>query len=264
MDWILIESRQNNAVKLAASLADKKARDREGLFVAEGSTLFFDFALRGLFPERVYLSERAEKRKEEIERVLQSNPCTLYLLSSGAFEKVTTEKGSEGIVSLYSLEKLRKQIPLERTKRLIALENVQDPGNVGTVIRSAASFGADGVLLTGCADPFGPKAVRASMGAVAHVPVLTFDGIDQMMDTLHEWRVRSVAACLADDAKKIGETSLSSPVCILIGNEGKGLSERAVARSCEKSIIPIQKTESLNAAVAASVFLWEMARRDEA
>lgn len=261
MEWNRIESRQNAQVKLAASLAEKKARDQAGLFVAEGSTLLFDFCSRNLFPEKVYLSCQALSLKEEIEAHLEESSARCYLLSESAFEKVTTEKGSEGVVSVFSYRRLQQTLLLKQTKRLVALEHVQDPGNVGTIIRSAASFGFDAVLMTGCADAFGTKAIRASMGAVAHIPVLTFPDTKQMMDRLETWGVKSVAACLSSQAKTIDQTSLKEPVCILIGNEGKGLSPLAISRSEEQSIIPIQNMESLNAAAAATVFLWEVARR---
>lgn len=263
MEWKKIESRANPAVKFAASLDDKKFRDRQGVFSAEGFTLFFDFCKMGLYPQAVYLSEKAASFRERIEAELGGVTAELYLLSVSAFEKVTTEKGSQGLVCIYSVSALRALVPLKRMGKLIALERVQDPGNVGTVIRTAAAFGFDGVLLSDCADPFGPKAVRASMGAVASVPVQSFSATSELLSFLKENGVRTVAACLLPDSRPIGQTDLSEPVCVLIGNEGKGLSEEAIAFCDAASIIPIESMESLNAASAATVFLWEIKRRGE-
>ncbi len=263
MDWKKIESRANPSVKFAASLADKKFRDREGVFTAEGLTLFFDFCKMGLFPRNVYLSEKAASLRRGIEEALGKESPELYLLTDSAFEKVTTEKGSQGLVSVYSVSDVYELKPLVKTERLIALERVQDPGNVGTVIRTASAFGFDGVLLVDCADPFGPKTVRATMGAVAGIPIRSFSSTGELFSFLKENGVRSIAACLAPDSKRIGETDLNGAVCILIGNEGKGLSDEAVASSDEKAIIPIKTMESLNAASAATVFLWEVKRRGE-
>ena len=187
----------------------------------------------------------------------------LFLLSDSAFEKVTTEKGSQGIVSVYSVSDLQTLLPLEQTGKWVALERVQDPGNVGTVIRTASAFGFDGVLLAGCADPFGPKTVRATMGAIATIPVRTFSSTGEMLRWIREKGVCTVAACLAEESRPIGETDLSEPVCVLIGNEGKGLSREAVALCDALSVIPIRTMESLNAASAATVFLWEIKRRSE-
>ncbi|MBR7165488.1 MAG: RNA methyltransferase [Clostridia bacterium] len=260
MDWIRIESRQNAVIKLAASLADKKARDREGLFLAEGTTLLFDLCEKNVFPRKVLLSEDARHLAPKVEALLREKKSSLYCLASAAFEKVTTEKGSEGIVSLFSVQEVLAARKPQRFCRLVAMENLQDPGNVGTILRTAAALGFDGAFLTGCADVFGPKAIRAGMGAVASIPVQLFRSTEEMMDQLDRLGVHTIAACLHPDAVSIRQAKLKEPCCVLIGNEGKGLSAAAVARSKEKSIIPIENMESLNAASAASIFLWEIAR----
>ncbi|MBR2634388.1 MAG: RNA methyltransferase [Clostridia bacterium] len=258
MSWKVIESRQNEAVKSLCALSEKKVRCREGLIVAEGKTLFTDLLRKGIAPERVFVSSANAALREEAEGLLSGTPCEKYLLAPFVFEKVTTEKGSQGIVSLFSEKKLREKNPLCRYERLIALENLQDPGNVGTVIRTAAALGADGVLLAGCADPFSVKATRASMGAIADVPIRIFREVGEIFELLKEKGVHSVAACLSEDAVEIGRARLSAPVCVFIGNEGKGLSAKAVESAEEKAIIPISRAESLNAGVAAAIFLWEM------
>ncbi|MBQ3074698.1 MAG: RNA methyltransferase [Clostridia bacterium] len=263
MEWKKIESRANPAVKFAVSLSDKKFRDRQGVFLAEGLTLFFDFCKMGLLPRYVYLSEKAASLRAKVEDAFCSDQAELYLLSESAFEKVTAEKGSQGLVCVYSVSDVNKLCPLTRTHRLIALERVQDPGNVGTIIRTASAFGFDGVLLTDCADPFGPKTIRATMGAIAGIPIRSFPSTEELFVFLKEKGVRSVAACLAPDSKPIGKADLSQPVCILIGNEGKGLSDEALALCDEKAVIPMETMESLNAAAAATVFLWEVKRRGE-
>jgi TrmH family RNA methyltransferase len=173
------------------------------------------------------------------------------------------ENGSLGIVSVYSVSDVKKIVPFTRTGKLIALERVQDPGNVGTIIRTASAFGFDGVLLVDCADPFGPKTIRATMGSIVGIPIQTFPDTAALFAFLEEKGARSVAACLASDSRPIGETELTEPVCVLIGNEGKGLSEEAVKRSDFTSVIPMETMESLNAASAATVFLWEIKRRGE-
>lgn len=261
MNWNRIESRQNPLVKLCASLSEKKVREREGFFVAEGTTLLFDLCEKGIAPEKVLLSEKALCLKDSVEGALKDSSCEAYLLSAPAFEKVTSEKGSEGIVSVFSFDRLQASVKPKAYRRLVALENLQDPGNVGTVLRSAAAFGFDAVLTVGGADPFGVKAIRASMGAVGTVPILSFSDTASMMDRLKEWKVHTVAACLRLDSVPIERANLSEPVCVLIGNEGRGLSEEVILGSHERCIIPISGMESLNAAAAATVFLWEICRR---
>ncbi|MBR5295951.1 MAG: RNA methyltransferase [Clostridia bacterium] len=261
MDWKTIESRSNPAVKFAASLSDKKARDKDGVFPSEGITLFFDFCQRGIYPQKVYLSEKAIALKEKIDLSLNGISCEKYLLSPSAFEKVTTEKGSQGLVCVYSTQNVFEKNPLEKWNRLVALECIQDPGNVGTIIRTAASFGFDGVLLVSCASLFGPKAIRASMGAISRIPIKEFSDTDSLFEFLNEKKVKSVAACLKAESVPIHQADLSEPVCVLIGNEGHGLSEKAQCLADSSVIIPISGMESLNAAAAATVFLWEIGRR---
>jgi len=261
MEWISVESRQNPAVKLCAALEQKKAREENDSFLAEGKTLFFDFAQMGLLPKKVFLSQKALALRDRLDSVLFGSECRCYLLADFVFEKITSEKGSEGIVSLYSVSELKAALPLQRTERLLALENVQDPGNLGTVLRTAAALSFDGVLLVGGADPLGSKAVRASMGAVARIPVRSFSDTSSLFCFLEEAGVRSVAATLASDSVLLPEADLSAPICVLIGNEGNGLSAEAQERASCRCMIPISGMESLNAAVAASIFMWEIQRR---
>ena len=261
MEWISLESRQNPAVKLCASLEQKKARDENDLFVAEGKTLFFDFAQKGLFPKKVFLSQKALSLRDQLDSVLGKRACSCYLLPPFVFEKITSEKGSEGIVSLYSVSDLHKILTWKKKEKFIALENVQDPGNLGTVLRTAAALSFDGVLLVGGADPLGSKAVRASMGAIARIPVQSFEDTASLFRFLKNEKIRSVAATLSSDSVLLPEADLSAPICVLIGNEGKGLSALAQSEADFRCIIPIEGMESLNAAVAASIFMWEIQRR---
>lgn len=258
MDWIAIESRQNPAVKRCAALSDKKARDREGLFLAEGSTILFDLAEKQILPDAVFLSSDKKDLKDRIEASIGTASVRGYLLLPFVFEKITTEKGSEGVVSLYCKEKVLSVLPFPDEGKFVALENVQDPGNVGTVLRTAAALGLDGVITVGGADPFGIKSIRSSMGAFALIPVKSFPSTEEAFSFLKERGVLSVAATLHKDSVPVSELRFLSSACVWIGNEGRGLSSLAVSLSHQKSIIPIFRTESLNAAVAASIFMWEM------
>ena len=140
------------------------------------------------------------------------------------------------------------------------LDGVQDPGNVGTIWRTADAFGANGLILcNGCADPWSPKTVRATMGAVFRLPV--YEGtLDETADKLAAASIPLYAAALREDTVDVRDVRLDS-AAVIIGSEGRGVSERALSL-CQSTIkIPMRaRCESLNAAVAASVVLWEMAR----
>ncbi len=142
----------------------------------------------------------------------------------------------------------------------MVLENVQDPGNVGTVLRTAAALGTELVILTGeCADPWNPKTVRAAMGALFRQPLLQLSRAE-LAKRLREWELPLYGAALSPESADVRTVSLHR-AAVAVGNEGNGLSE-ALLDMCEKKIIiPMTPgSESLNAAVAASLLMWEMAR----
>ncbi len=154
--------------------------------------------------------------------------------------------------------------PIEGDRILLA-EDLQDPGNVGTLIRTANAFGFDGVLLAGaCADPFGPKAVRASMGAVFRLRIWTMSS-DEAVCSLQEKKIPMVAAALRDDAQTVGECEFPARLVLAIGNEGHGLSAEMLEAADRVVRIPMEPgAESLNAGAAAAVLLWEVYRRRRA
>ena len=150
----------------------------------------------------------------------------------------------------------------EMTGTHVLLDGVQDPGNVGAIIRTANAFGMKSVILTGgCADPYNPKTIRASMGAIFRLSVyhMSLSGIAGLRDS----GVRFVGAVLREGCRSIYDVDLSNSV-IAVGSEGSGLSEDVLALCSERLTIPIApECESLNAAVAAAVIMWEAARRTE-
>ena len=126
--------------------------------------------------------------------------------------------------------------------KVIVLENLQDPGNVGTVIRTADAFSFDGVIFSGtCADPFAPKTVRSTMGSLFRVPVF-FENAENVRDYCKNAGIKLYAAALSDDAKSIKDVDLREG-CVMIGNEAHGLSESELSLSDEKVIIPIKSAE---------------------
>ena len=142
-------------------------------------------------------------------------------------------------------------------KRYIALEGVQDPGNVGTILRTADAYEADGViLLPGCADLFNPKTVRSAMGALFRISAWNCT-LDELSRVLKTAELPLLGAALRHDTVDAREADLKRAV-ILIGSEGRGLSDEAL-RACDKTIrIPMgERCESLNAAIAAATLLWE-------
>ncbi len=143
----------------------------------------------------------------------------------------------------------------------MVLENVQDPGNVGTVLRAAAAFAIDAVVLTGaCADLYNPKTVRATMGAVFRQRVLCLP-LAELKANLVRWKLPLYGAVLSERASSVLDTDLSH-CALAVGNEGSGLSNELIALCDGEVIIPmVPESESLNASVAASILMWEVKRR---
>ncbi len=144
----------------------------------------------------------------------------------------------------------------------MALSSVRDPGNIGTLMRTASAFGVDTLILSSdCADIYNPKTVRASMGALFRQKTVIADDLAALLSNLKTSGRRIIAAEPDASALPIGEAKLSAEDCIVIGNEGHGVSEEVLA-VCDTSVfIPISSsTESLNASVAGAVLMWEMSK----
>lgn len=148
--------------------------------------------------------------------------------------------------------------------RHLVLENMQDPGNVGTIIRTANAFGVESIILTGdCADPYSPKSVRASMGAVFRQKIIEKDQ-DKLLDMLSEYGIPLYSSALDEDSVNLCTAPLPRSLALAIGNEGQGLSERLLDASIRKLVIPMEnETQSLNAATAAAILMWEMYKQQQ-
>ena len=257
MEWTLLSSRQNPTVKRVLSLRDKKARDEAGLFAVEGTRFVSDLARDGIFPAALFLREGARLSAKEAEADFAGPKTKLFALTAPVYEKLSEESAGEGVFAVYAASDLPKT---DRADRVLALEDLRDPGNVGTCLRTAAALGFDAVWLSGCADPLGPKALRASMGAALRIPFLMLRDGGEMLSLAREKGLFTVAACLADDAADLRSLSVKKPLCLFIGNEGHGLSEAVCKGADLRVVIPMRAMESLNAASAASILMWEVTR----
>ena len=149
-----------------------------------------------------------------------------------------------------------------KTPLMLVLENLQDPGNLGTMMRTAEGAGVTGVLLSrGCVDIYNPKTIRSTMGSIYRVPFLYTDDLLADMDKLHEKGIRTYAAHLKGKGY-YDEESYQGPTAFLIGNEGNGLSDELSDKAKQYIKIPMEgQLESLNAAVAAAILMYEASRQ---
>jgi TrmH family RNA methyltransferase len=229
----VIDSPQNAKLKEIRRLRRRRSREREGRFVAEGEDLLAAADEAG-WPALVRLCAAGSG--------LPGTPVEPALLAG-----VSALGSGTRAIGVYESRWAPASGPL-----CVSLHGVGDPGNVGTVIRSAQAFGAASVALgPGCADPWGPRAVRASMGAVFHVPLA------RTGDDLEGLPGRTIALAARAGAPLRGP--LAGEATLLVGAEREGLPEQALAAAAEHAHIPIA-AESLNAAMAATVALYEMTR----
>lgn len=257
MEYTYISSRQNPTLQRIAKLKDKKYRDAEGLYIAEGRKLCAE-AVGYCRVKYALLSERVKDERQMAE-LCEKSGGAIMVLSESAFAKLSADTDPDGIA--FICETAENNEPISEDERVFALEEVRDPGNVGTVIRTAAAFGCDRLILASCADIYNPKTVRASMGAVFKMKFTVCSSLAEVMSVLHSGGRRVIASALRSGAMKAGEAVLRAGDCLVLGNEGHGVSA-ATLENCDDVIyIPMtDKTESLNAAAAAAVLLWEHSR----
>lgn len=247
-----VSSRKNqNIVRLRALAADGAFRREQGEYLCDGMKLLQEALAQGACLRSILWKEQAEELPA-LAGVKQ------YLAPAALFEYVSPMKNSPGPVFTVAMPRETAEKPLENA---IVLENVQDPGNVGTVLRTAKALGIGAVVLVGaCADVYSPKAARATMGAIFGQRV-----IQAQLPALKALAAKNglplYAAALSEQAADIRSLALQKAM-VCVGSEGQGLSRELIDRCDGQLIIPMAPgSESLNAAVAASLIMWEMKRQ---
>lgn len=251
----IISSRSNGEVRLLRQLLrDKGARDELGSFAAEGDHLCGELAKSGFEAELFAYTHSAEERYPRTVDKARSISQRSVVISEEISEYISDTKSPQG---LFVRAKKREADMPPDAGRIVVLDGVQDPGNVGTILRTAEALGIDGaVLLEGCADVYSPKTLRASMGSVFRLPCVSAG--ESFVRELSDHGFVVYGAMLDESAKRLGEIAFPEKSAVVIGSEGAGISPRIAALCGEKIYIPIQSAESLNAAVAAAVIMWEM------
>lgn len=267
----IITSRNNQTVKWAASLQEKKWREREKCFIAEGEKLTYEAIEAKLPLHSVFVAEgkkdRVLPRLAELLVTEENVNTPVYVLSDTTFEKISTEKAPQGVISVikyldffYNIDIIYKEeFFLEKDEKALALCSVRDPGNLGSVIRSAVAFGVDHIVLTSdCADVYNPKTVRSAMGSLFRTKITMVKDFESFIASAKENGRRVFAAELTENARPLNEIGMCGSDIIIIGNEGHGIPEDISSKTSGSVYIPIsKKTESLNASVAAAIFMWE-------
>lgn len=245
-----VTSRKNPQIQAIRALGQsRRAREEAGLFVLDGEKLLREAIRFSASVETVLWAEKAAfSLPEDVRELVAPQDLVTY---------ASPLEHSPGPV--FTIRIPNRTLP-ERVDHLLVLEGVQDPGNVGTVIRTANALGFEAVALVGgCADLYSPKTARATMGAIFRQNVFTCS-VEELETLLKRSDLPLYGAALTEKARDVRTVDLSR-AAVAVGSEGRGLSEAFLSRCDGEIIIPMQPdSESLNAAVAASVLMWEIAR----
>lgn len=252
-----IASIQNPKVKEWAKLHSRKEREKKGRFLVEGVHLVEE-ALKSGNVEYLLLEEGKEHPAGLIG--IHENIHVINV-SKAVMKKIADTETPQGIAAIV---KMKKEIFIPQEPFLVLLlDRIQDPGNLGTLIRTADAAGFHGVALgEGCVDPYNGKAIRASMGSLFHLPVYQVDGVHY----LHELREKvpgvTIVGTSLKESKPYDQISYKGSTVVIIGNEGSGVSPELLSLTDHNVIIPIYgKAESLNAGIAGSILMYEAIRQ---
>ena len=259
-----VNSRDNSVVKHIHKLVkQKKYRLKNKQFVAEGLRICQDVLISDRQVDILVCSENFYTRNMELCNRLEGVSQEAVVVPNSLFNVLSDTKSPQGV--LLVMKTLDKSIDIDKIDydgKYVLLENVQNPENISTVLRSADAFRVRGVFITSdSCDVYSPKVVRGSMGAIFRVPFYLIDSASSFITNEFNPFGNSFAACLTKDAKHLGDFSFPHNSLVAIGNEANGLSKETINACNHQVIVPMSgKIDSLNAGVAASIIMWEMSK----
>lgn len=262
-----ISSPTNKLIKEVASLKQRKYRDSLGMFVAEGMRIVEECATSA-WPVEVCIYTEAAASRERTRVIidkLAATKCRMVIVPEDIYNKISDTEQPQGIMAV--IKKRQASITQMITQDnilplIVVLDGIQDPGNAGTIIRTADAAGCTGVImLKGSADIYAGKTVRATMGSLFHLPVIEGVTPEDLVSELRQSGVTLLATCL-QKSDVYYQLDFTKPVAIILGNEGQGVSHELIEAANARINIPlVGQAESLNVAVAAGVIIYEAVRQ---
>lgn len=255
----LIESKQNKIVKYILSLQNKKNRDQFKTFITEGEKFISE--IPNNWEIDFYAVSETYANSNDIRKF--KDRARLYILKDSIFNSVSDTVNPQGILAVCMQKEYTKEMLLNNKNAfIIILEEINDPGNLGTIIRTADAAGADGVIISkGSADIYNPKVIRASAGSVFNIPFVCDIDLNEFIPLLKEKQIKTYAAHLKGE-KYPYDMDFKKGVALLIGNEARGLSDETAEKAGTLVKLPIQgRAESLNASIAGGILIYEAVRQ---
>ena len=261
---MVITSSQNSVVKGIKALKNRKDREEQGLFFIEGRRIVEEALLEKDHVKELVLSEEfaSDIRNSEFLAGMEKSGHKLHLVTRKLFSEITDTESPQGILAVIRMKKHILANELIKNGLYIIMESVRDPGNVGTIIRTADAAGFSGVILSkGCVDAYNPKVLRSTMGSVFHIPVYQVPDIIETLRLLKENGIRILVSHL-EGISSIYEVDMKFGIAVAIGSEADGVSEEVKTLADVLVKIPMTgRAESLNASVAAGLLIYETVRQ---
>ncbi|SFA88981.1 TrmH family RNA methyltransferase [Clostridium frigidicarnis] len=259
MDVIRIESKENAFIKELKKLKEKKYRKQKNQFIVEGIRSVNEVLNSSYEIEYLLYSDKFEDKIDALLKNEKIKNVQFYNVTNDVLKLLCSTETPQGVVAIVNIKKFN--IVDELNGFYVLVDKVQDPGNIGAIIRSAHASGAKGVILTkGTVDVFNDKAFRSTMGSVFHIPIIEDDGV--FIKKLKNNKFKFVVSSLQTD-KNFFDVNLKDNLVICVGNEGNGISKEIYDLADIKVKIPMPGgAESLNVAVASTVMMFEIVRQN--
>lgn len=251
---ITITSQDNKIFRLCIQLAQKKYRDRLGLYIAEGEKLVREAIQAGCTKTIVM--------REDFAGTFDREDAAFVFMTGSLFSKIAQTETSQGILAIVDEPKSDRETFLKaisaKNSKVLVLDRLQDPGNIGTIIRTADAAGYAGmVMMKGSGDIFSPKVIRAAAGSLLRLPVFKAETEDEALSLLTE-AGKTIIGTTPENGMDYDKADWSGGIALIIGNEGNGMSETFKSAAHRNVKIPMNKeVDSLNAAVAAGILIYE-------
>jgi TrmH family RNA methyltransferase len=261
-----ITSKDNKIIKLIRQLETKKIRDELSLFVIEGPNLIVEAISEHANITNILISEEftkseAETNKKLLKHFIESK-IEFVTVEDKIFKSVADTENSQGIIGVVSKREYKDDLIAREKTFMVILDKLQDPGNIGTIIRTSQAAGVTCIgIIKGTGDIYSHKVVRATAGAIFKMPFIFFENEKQAIEKVKKSGMRMLCTTVTG-GKKYFEEDLRVKVALVIGNEGKGASKEFIHAADGLITIPMPGgSESLNAAVAASIIIYEGVRQ---
>ena len=256
-----ITARTNEKIKHAVRLGESASLRKEaGEFFLEGARLCFDAVQTGIRIKQAFFTAKALWKYSEYTESIIAKSDVCYEISAEVSQKLSDTENPQGDFCICAI---RNDVlsALNPEGKYIALENLQDPSNLGAVCRSAEALGLDGLIVSGGCDIYNPKALRAAMGSSLRIPVITAESLPELIRQANASGMQTLASVPRNTATDIRKVSMEGGVICCVGNEGSGLSEETISECTVPVTIPMSgRAESFNASAAAAILAWELKR----